>query len=121
MKTGLSAQCQLQALYHMLVMMKPEEKHFPKNKSDELLESVQSSLCRFIYRYLAAKDNTDLKYTKTIKTNTSSPEPGTSFCSSIMKKSEGLDDLNPAEKTSLLMSLVPYMTVVDSENLCYIS
>ena len=71
-----------------------------------MLESVQNSLCQFIYRYLAAKDNSDLKYTKTIKTETSSAEPGTSYCSSIMKMSEDVDNLNPAHKTSLLISLV---------------
>ena len=97
---------QLQALYHMLVMMKPPETCFPLQQPDPTLVSVQSSLCQFIYRYLAAKDNTSLEYTKTVKTVIALPEPGTSFCSSIMKKSEDLDDLNPAEKTSLLMNLV---------------
>ena len=55
---------------------------------------------------MAAKDNTDLKYTKTIKNDKSSTEPGTSFCSSIMKISEDVDYLNPAAKTNLLISLV---------------
>ena len=87
-------------------MMKPAEKHSPKYQPDPTLVSVQSSLCQFIYRYLAAKDNTDLKYTKTVKTDTSLSEPGTSFSSSIMKKSEDMDDLDPAAKTSLLISLV---------------
>ena len=87
-------------------MMKPPETHFPIWQPDPTLLAVQSSLCQFIYRYLAAKDNTDLKYTKTVKTDTSLSEPGTLCSSSIMKKSEDMDDLDPAAKTSLLISLV---------------
>ena len=68
--------------------------------------SVQNSLCQFIYRYLAAKDNTHLKYTKTKTDSCSSTEPGTSSSSSIMEMSEDVDDLNPDQKTKLLISLV---------------
>ena len=98
---------QLQALYHMLVMMKPSEKHYPNLRQEPSLVLIQSNLCNFIYRYLKTKDNTDLKYTKTSKTDPCSlPEPGTSSSSSIMRLSDNMDDLSPDEKTRLLISLV---------------
>ena len=78
-------------------------------QADEVRAEVQSKLSQLIYRYLSTKS--DLNYTKSgslskdsIESRSTSGSDETS--SSIMKLSEDVDDLNPDEKTRLLISLV---------------
>ena len=97
---------QLQALYHMLIMMTPSQKYSQKPFLDDKLVEVQRSLGQFIYRYLAAKDNTDLKYTKTQTDTSSLPAAEKSSSSSIMEMTEDAEDLSADEKTRLLIRLV---------------
>ena len=71
-------------------------------QADPALAKVQIKLGQLIYRYLSTK--TDLNYTKSERITNAlrSDEDSTS----IMKMSEDVDDLNPDEKTRLLLSLV---------------
>jgi len=98
---------QLQALYHMFVMMRPSPRASDKIQGDQSLTEVQIKISQLIYRYLSTKS--DFKYTKSgkvsedSKVNTSGPSDTSS---SIMNLSEDVDDLNPDEKTRLLISLV---------------
>ena len=70
---------------------------------------VQSKLSQLIYRYLSTKS--DSKYTKCgntsvdSKVTTSGPD-ASDTSSSIMNLSQDVDDLNPDERTRLLVSLV---------------
>ena len=64
------------------------------------------NLGQFIYRYLAAKDNTDLKYTKTQTDTSSMPAAERSSSSSIMEMTEDAEELSADEKTRLLVRLV---------------
>merc|ERR1712106_269443 len=59
---------QLQALYHMFVMMSPSTKD--RTQPDESLIGVQSKLSQLIYRYLSTKR--DSKYTKCGNTSVNS-------------------------------------------------
>ena len=74
-------------------------------QGDPGLAEVQIKLSHLIYRYLATKN--DFNYTKSGYTSEDSQGERTSYeTSSIMKMSEDVDDLNPDEKTRLLISLV---------------
>jgi hypothetical protein len=71
------------------------------------LEEVQTKLGQLIYRYLSTK--TDLNYTKganQVNKSESINNRSESYSSSIMAMSEDVDDMNPDEKTRLLISLV---------------
>jgi len=100
---------QLQALYHMFVMMRPSSKNSDKIQLNPALAEVQIKLSQLIYRYLSTKS--DFNYTKSGylsednegTRNTSRPDETSS---SIMSMSEDIDDINPDEKTRLLISLV---------------
>eukprot|EP00092_Neocalanus_flemingeri_P047627 GFUD01054044.1.p1 GENE.GFUD01054044.1~~GFUD01054044.1.p1 ORF type:complete len:870 (+),score=180.42 GFUD01054044.1:39-2612(+) len=97
---------QLQALYHMFVMIRPPPRASEKIKLDSGLAEVQIKLSQLIYRYLSTKS--DFSYTK--GGYSSEDSEGTSrpdvTSSSIMNMSEDVEDINPDEKTRLLISLV---------------
>jgi len=100
---------QLQALYHMFVMMRPAAKNSDKIQADPGLAEVQIKLSQLIYRYLSTKS--DFNYTKSGYSSEDSEGKRSSSrpvdaSSSIMHMSEDVDDLNPDEKTRLLISLV---------------
>jgi len=87
---------QLQALYHMLVMMSPSSRNSEKTRLNAALAEVQIKLSQLIYRYLSTR-------TAYSPERPDSPRPENS---SIMRLSEGVEDLNPDQKTRLLISLV---------------
>jgi len=89
---------QLQALYHMLVMMTPSPRTHPDVQSDPVLVKIQVKLCQLIYRYL----------TNASAEAPPSPGPGEDAGSSIMQLAshEESAGLSPDEKTRLLISLL---------------
>jgi len=100
---------QLQALYHMFVMMCPSSNASDKIQMDQGLVEIQGKLCQLIYRYLSAQ--TDFTYTKSGYSSEdsdsarNSPSNSTTN-SSIMNLSEDVDEMSAGEKTSLLINLV---------------
>jgi len=62
---------------------------------------VRRGVAQLLYRYLSTSSN--IHYSKT---QGDSGHPGAGEQSSIMKMSEGLEDLSAADKTVLLMKLV---------------
>lgn len=94
---------QLQALYHMLVMLSPCSANSSKIQHNKALLSVQREVANLMYRYLCT--STTMHYSKTghQADNTLMKEES----SSIMKLSEGIEDLCPADKTELLLGLIP--------------
>jgi len=90
---------QLQALYHMLVMMTPSPRAPPEVQADPTLIKVQVKLCQLIYRYLS---NASLEAPP-------SPTPeGSEPGSAIMRLAshEESSGLSPDEKTRLLISML---------------
>jgi len=89
---------QLQALYHMLVMMTPSPRTHPDVQSDPVLVKIQVKLCQLIYRYL----------TNASAEAPPSPGPGEDAGSSIMQLAshEESAGLSPDQKTRLLISLL---------------
>ena len=78
-------------------------------QADPGLAEVQIKLSQLIYRYLSTKS--DFNYTKSGYSSEDSEGKRSSSrpvdaSSSIMHMSEDVDDLNPDEKTRLLISLV---------------
>jgi len=90
---------QLQALYHMLVMMTPSPRAPPEVQADPILIKVQVKLCQLIYRYLS---NASLEAPPS--PTTEGPERG----SAIMRLAshEESSGLSPDEKTRLLISML---------------
>jgi len=90
---------QLQALYHMLVMMTPSPRAPAEVQSDPILIKVQVKLCQLIYRYLS---NASLEAPPSPTSD--GPEPG----SAIMRLAchEESSGLSPDEKTRLLISML---------------
>jgi len=100
---------QLQALYHMLVMMCPSYKCSEKIQTDRGLADVQVKLSHLIYRYLSTKGDKVCNNKSGYSSEDSDGARSTSsVCSgsSIMNLSDEVDDLNPDEKTRLLLTLV---------------
>merc|ERR1712059_247937 len=101
---------QLQALYHMLVMMTPARPTTPKHiQEDPELQGIQVKLCQLIYRYLESGGNS--KYTKPVSPpasppNLSSPPSSPRQPSSIMGMAADLGELNADLKTRLLIGLI---------------
>jgi len=91
---------QLQALYHMLVMMTPSPRAPAEVQADPVLIKVQVKLCQLIYRYLS---NASLEASSSSPTSEAS-EPG----SAIMRLAshEESSGLSPDEKTRLLISML---------------
>jgi len=101
---------QLQALYHMLVMMTPA-KHTPQNiQEDPFLQKIQVRLCQQIYRYLEYGGGP--KYTKPVTPPASplrppfSPSSSYGTSSSVMGMAANLGELNADQKTRLLIGLI---------------
>jgi len=90
---------QLQALYHMLVMMTPSPRAPPEVQADPILIKLQVKLCQLIYRYLS---NASLEASPS--PTPEGPEPG----SAIMRLAchEESSGLSPDEKTRLLISML---------------
>ena len=92
--------------FHALYLIFESSLYF-QLQGDHSLTEVQIKISQLIYRYLSTKS--DFKYTKSgkvsedSKVNTSGPSDTSS---SIMNMSQDVDDLNPDEKTRLLISLV---------------
>lgn len=100
---------QLQALYHMFVMMRPSPRASDKIQADPALAEVQIKLSQLIYRYLSTKS--DFNYTKSgylteERGGTGPTSRPRETSSSIMNLSEDIEDIDPDEKTRLLISLV---------------
>ena len=72
-------------------------------QSDPGLAEVQIKTSQLMYRYLSTKS--DFTYTKSGYSSEDS-ESSVETSSSMMNMSEDVDDLNPDEKTRLLISLV---------------
>lgn len=90
----------LQALYNMLVMMTPSSSSSQETQNDLELLNIQVNLCQLIYRYLVKEASSDqLTSSKTNPDHEESP-------TSLMNLSEQFTDLNPDEKTRLLIGLI---------------
>ena len=99
---------QLQALYHMVVMLTPSSAISPLSKQNEVLLKVRSGVVQLLYRYLSTNPN--IHYRKTMgngnyeNTETTVNEERSHIMQ--MTSSEGLEDLSAADKTELLLKLV---------------
>ena len=58
---------QLQALYHMVVMLTPSSTISPLSKQNEVLLRVRSGVVQLLYRYLSTNPN--IHYSKTMGNN----------------------------------------------------
>jgi len=100
---------QLQGLYHMLVMMCPSYKCSEKIQADRGLADVQVKLSHLIYRYLSTKSDPVCNNKSGYSSEDSDGTRSTSSVgsgSSIMNLTDEVEDLNPDEKTRLLLTLV---------------
>ena len=98
---------QLQALYHMVVLLSPTSYNSLQTQQNKFLWKVRNNAVQLMYRYLSTFPH--IHYDKTMKDNVE--DPGYSVFeerSQIMRitSSDGLEDLSAADKTELLLKLV---------------
>ena len=97
----------LQALYHMVVILTPTSYNSLQTQQNKFLWKVRNNAVQLMYRYLSTFPH--IHYDKTMKDNVE--DPGYSVFeerSQIMRitSSDGLEDLSAADKTELLLKLV---------------
>ena len=98
---------QLQALYHMVVLLTPTSHNSLETQQNKSLQNVRNGAVQLMYRYLSTDPN--IHYYKTVEDSVENS--GNSVYeerSEIirMSSSEGLENLNATKKTELLLKLV---------------
>ena len=98
----------LQALYYMVVLLTPTYVNSPMVQQDETLLKVKNGVVQHLHRYLSTNPN--INYRKTTDYHVFGGHGNVTHeeRSDIMRmtSSEGLDELNAADKTELLLKLV---------------
>ena len=97
---------QLQALYHMVVLLTPTFHNSLQTQQNESLLKIRNGAVKLLYRYLSTEPN--IHYTKTTEQGNVDGNRNTMQQSHIMQmtSSEGLEDLSAADNTELLLKLV---------------
>jgi len=95
----------LQALYHMLVMMTPSSCSSYETKTNPELLGIQVNLCQMIYRYLSRQENSDAEAVNE-KTGIEDKSEKEESVGSVMHLAQDCSTLSADEKTRLLIGLL---------------